>query len=166
VTASASGQAALQRFSQRFFGNHLLECQSATGTLLQLAELVSEPNLDPIRAYIDSQNHVEQMAANAKRRIAVVLQVAAARQRNSLEVMYSNLNIGMPMSVGTDRPTADGSQWPTAETAEQLQLALAQWHTARQQMLQAWNSIRPADRSSLKAPTSATPAASMIPKPS
>jgi hypothetical protein len=116
-------------------------------------------NLDPIRAYINSQNHVEQMAANAKRHIAVILQVAAARQSSSLEVIFSNLN--MPMSVGTDRPTADSSQWPTPETSEQLQLALAQWHTARQQMLQAWNSIPPADRSSLKAPTSATPAASI-----
>jgi hypothetical protein len=77
---------------------------------------------DPIRNYLDSVANLEHVSANAKRMISVVLNVAAALQRNPLGVMFSNTVTGMPMSVGTERPIANASDWPTAE---QIQQALA-----------------------------------------
>jgi hypothetical protein len=59
---------------------------------------------DPIRNYLDSVANLEHVSANAKRMISVVLNVAAALQRNPLGVMFSNTVTGMPMSVGTERP--------------------------------------------------------------
>jgi hypothetical protein len=104
---------------------------------------------DPIRNYLDSVANLEHVPANAKRMISVVLNVAAALQRNPLGVMFSNTVTGMPMSVGTERPIANASDWPTAE---QIQQALAHWHHARLQTSQAWSAISPSDRNSLKPP--------------
>ena len=67
---------------------------------------------DPIRNYLDSVANLEHVSANAKRMISVVLNVAAALQRNPLGVMFSNTVTGMPMSVGTERPIANASDWP------------------------------------------------------
>jgi hypothetical protein len=105
---------------------------------------------DPIRAYIDSQSNRDRVAGIAKRYVSTIVQVAAALQRNPLGVMFSNTTTGMPMTVATDRPIASAGDWPTAE---QIQQALAQWHHANQQVLQAWNAVPQADKSSLKPPS-------------
>jgi hypothetical protein len=104
---------------------------------------------DPIRTYLDSVANLERVEKNAKSLISIVIQVAAALQQNPLGVMFSNVQTGMPMSVGTNRATADGSKWPTAE---QMQQALAQWHHARLQASQAWNAVPQGDRARLKPP--------------
>lgn len=106
---------------------------------------------DPIRTYLDGVNNLERVEANAKSLFGVVIQVAAALQGNPLRVMFSNTLTGMPMSVGTERAIADASKWPTAE---QIQQALAQWHSARVATLQLWNAIPQADRGHLKPPFS------------
>lgn len=105
---------------------------------------------DPIRGYLDSVANLERVANNAKSMTKIVIHVAAALQQNPLGVMFSNVQTGMPMSVGTDHATADGSKWPTAE---QMQQALAQWHHAKLQVSQAWNAVPMSDRAHLKSPS-------------
>jgi hypothetical protein len=108
---------------------------------------------DPIRTYLDSVNNLERVAADAKRMISVVVGVASALQQNPLRVMFSNAAIGMPMDVAFGRSaTANARDWPTAD---QIQQALAQWHHARAQVSQAWNTVPPNDRNSLRPPPTA-----------
>lgn len=104
---------------------------------------------DPIRAYLDARNNLEQAAQRAERMVGIILG-AAIKLRDWKRVMVSNANVGFPAEIAlTTQNSIRADEWPTAQ---QLAEALAQWHQARSAARSAWSAVPSSDRPGIQPP--------------
>ncbi len=104
---------------------------------------------DPIRTYLESRAAFDKARAGAETGVNTVKAIAKALDHWD-NLMFSNVNVGFPMEIAMGRvPSINASEWPSVERLAQ---AVADYHSARSVMRNAWHRVPTDMQSGLQPP--------------
>ncbi len=106
---------------------------------------------DPISGYQEAHTRYDRATRAVENMVALITATSDALRQNWKRVSVSNVGVGFPAEVNLIRgnPSVNGSDWPDAT---RLAKTLAEWHTARHELDNAYGRIPESQRSVIQPP--------------
>jgi hypothetical protein len=104
-----------------------------------------------VETYLEARAQFERCNQKIDEFSTIAATVSSILKSGRGTFSFANTSTGLPMeaTMSGKSKSVDANQWPNAE---QIQKALADWHSAKNEMSSAWSTIPAHHRSGLQPP--------------